>query len=77
MDGAQVGVFEQRDEVSLDGLLESTNSGRLEAEVRLEVLSNLTDETLEGKLADEEFGAGGLLAFVKLCSASTWTDLFW
>ena len=54
MDGAQVGVLEQGDEVSLNGLLESTDGRGLEAEVRLEVLSNLTDETLEGKLADEE-----------------------
>ena len=27
VDGAQVGVFEQRDEVGLDGFLESTNGG--------------------------------------------------
>lgn len=58
MNSAEVGVFEERDEVSLNGLLESTDGGRLEAKVRLEVLSNLTDETLEGKLADQEFGAG-------------------
>jgi len=56
MDGAQVGVLEERDEVSLDGFLESTNGRALEAEIGLEVLSNLTDETLEGELADEELG---------------------
>lgn len=33
VDGAQVGVFEERDKVSLDGLLESTDGGRLEAEI--------------------------------------------
>ena len=33
VDGAQVGIFEQADEVCLDGLLERTNGGRLEAEV--------------------------------------------
>lgn len=43
MDGAQVGVLEEGDEVRLDGLLESTNGGRLEAEVGLEVLGNLTN----------------------------------
>ena len=43
MDGAQVGVLEKRDEVRLDGLLESANGGRLEAEIRLEILGNLTD----------------------------------
>ena len=38
----------------LDGLLESANGGGLEAQVGFKILSNLTDETLEGKLADEE-----------------------
>tara|TARA_R110002003_G_scaffold433_2_gene19696 strand:- start:6648 stop:7085 length:438 start_codon:yes stop_codon:yes gene_type:complete len=56
VDGAQVGVLEERDEVGLDGLLKSTNGGRLEAEIRLEVLGNLTDKALEGQLADEELG---------------------
>jgi hypothetical protein len=56
VDGAEVGVFEERDEVSLDGLLEGTDGGALEAQVALEVLSNLTDETLEGQLADEKLG---------------------
>jgi hypothetical protein len=59
VDGAQVGVLKERDEVSLNGLLESADGGRLEAEVRLEVLGNLTDETLEGELSDQELG--GLL----------------
>jgi histone H3 len=44
----------ERNEVSLRGLLESEDSRRLEAEVGLEVLGNLTDETLEGELADQE-----------------------
>lgn len=54
MDGAQVGVLEEGDEVGLDGLLEGADGGRLEAEVRLEVLGDLTDQTLEGELADEQ-----------------------
>ena len=56
MDGAQVGILEERDEVGLDGLLKSTDSAGLEAEVGLEVLSDLTNQTLEGELADEELG---------------------
>jgi histone H3 len=59
VDGAQVGVLEEGDEVSLDGLLESADGRRLEAEVRLEVLGDLTNQTLEGELADEQLG--GLL----------------
>jgi len=54
MDGAEVGVFEERDEVGFNGLLESTDGGRLETQVRLEVLGNLTDQTLEGEFADQE-----------------------
>ncbi|KAK6728828.1 hypothetical protein RB195_006095 [Necator americanus] len=56
VDGAQVGVLEETDEVSLGGLLESHHGGRLEAKVGLEVLGDLTDEALEGQLADEQLG---------------------
>jgi hypothetical protein len=56
VDGAQVGVLEEGDEVGLDGLLESADGRGLEAEVRLEVLGDLTDKTLEGQLADEKLG---------------------
>lgn len=54
VDGAQVGVFEERDKVGLNGLLKGADGRRLEAEIRLEVLSDLTDETLERQLADQE-----------------------
>lgn len=54
VDGTEIGVFKQGDEVGFNGLLESTDGRRLEAEIRLEVLSNFTDKTLEGQLADEE-----------------------
>jgi hypothetical protein len=56
VDGSQVGVLEERDEVGLGGLLEGHDGRRLEAEVRLEVLGDLTDEPLERQLADEELG---------------------
>ncbi len=54
VNGAEIGVLKQRDEVSLNRLLESADGRRLEAEVRLEVLGNLADETLERELSDEE-----------------------
>jgi len=47
VNGGQVGVLEERDEVSLGRLLESHDGGGLESKVGLEVLSDLTDETLE------------------------------
>ena len=55
VDGAQVGVLEQTDEVSLASLLKGHDSRALEAEISLEVLSNFTYQTLEWELADQEF----------------------
>ena len=47
VDGGEVGILEERDEVSLSRLLQGPDRGRLEAEVSLEVLSDLADQTLE------------------------------
>lgn len=71
VDGAQVGVLEERDEVGLNGLLESTDGRGLEAEIGLEVLGDLTDQTLEGELADQKLS--GLLVATDLTeSDGTW-----
>ena len=59
VDGAQVGVLKQTNKVSLASLLEGHDGRALEPQVSLEVLGNLTDQTLEGQLADEELS--GLL----------------
>ncbi|KAJ8667624.1 hypothetical protein QAD02_009287 [Eretmocerus hayati] len=59
VDCAQVGVLKKTDEVSLTGLLQSHDGRALETEVGLEVLGDLTHQTLEGQLADEQLG--GLL----------------
>merc|ERR1739846_224396 len=59
VDGAQVSVLEQTNQVRLTGLLKSSNSSRLESEISFEILSDFSDETLEGKLPDEELS--GLL----------------
>ena len=64
VDGSEVGVLEEADEVSLRGLLEGSNGGRLEAEVSLEVLGDLANEALEGELADQKLG--GLLVAANL-----------
>jgi hypothetical protein len=47
VDGAKVGVLEEGDEVGLNRLLERTDGGALEAEVGLEVLGDLTNQTLD------------------------------
>ena len=59
VDGAQVGVLKETNQVGLRGLLKSHDSRGLETEVSLEVLGNLPDQALEGQLADEELS--GLL----------------
>jgi len=59
MDGAQVGVLKEPDQVGLAGLLESHDGGALEPQVGLEVLGNLPHQALERQLADEELS--GLL----------------
>ena len=59
MDGAEVGVLEETNEVGLGCLLEGEDGGALESEVVLELRSDLADESLEGELSDEELG--GLL----------------
>jgi len=57
VDGAEVGVLEESDEVGLGSLLQGHDGGGLEPEVSLEVLSDLTDQTLEWRLADEQLRA--------------------
>jgi len=54
VDCAEVGVLKERDKVCLNGLLESTDGGGLEAQVGLEVLSDFTDQTLEWQFADQQ-----------------------
>jgi hypothetical protein len=51
VDGGQVGVFEERDEVGFGSFLEGEHGRRLESKVGLEVLSDFTNETLEAVVA--------------------------
>jgi hypothetical protein len=48
VNGAQVGVLKESDQVSLTGLLESADGCALEPEISFEVLSNFSHKTLEG-----------------------------
>jgi len=59
VDGSQVGVLEERNEVCFGSLLESKDGRGLEAKIGFVILSNLTNETLEWELADEQLS--GLL----------------
>ena len=56
VDGAQVGVLEETDEVGLGSFLEGKDSRALEPQVRLEVLGDLSDESLEWQLSDKKLG---------------------
>ena len=69
VDGAEVGVLEEADEVGLSSFLKSKNGGALESEVALELLSNFSDESLEGELSDEELG--GLLVSSDLSESNS------
>ena len=64
MDGAQVGILKEGNQVSLAGFLKSSHSRALETQVSLEVLGNFTNQTLEWELADEKLS--GLLVTTDL-----------
>jgi hypothetical protein len=59
MDSTQVSILEKTNKVCLSCLLECKNCRSLETKISLEVLSNLTNKTLERQLADEKIS--GLL----------------
>lgn len=56
VNSAQVGIFEQTDQIGFCGLLQGKNGRALETKVRLEVLCDFTNQTLERKLTDEQVG---------------------
>mmetsp|Transcript_1071 Transcript_1071/g.1704 ORF Transcript_1071/g.1704 Transcript_1071/m.1704 type:complete len:116 (-) Transcript_1071:6-353(-) len=70
MDGAQIRVFEQTYEVRLGGFLKRQHSGALETQIRLEVLSDFTNKTLEWKLPDQKFRTLLVLPNFTKCNGS-------
>jgi len=56
VDGAQVGVLEETDQVGLGSLLQGADGGALEPEIGFEVLCDFPDQPLEGQLADQQLG---------------------
>ena len=64
VNGTQVGVLKESNEVGLGGFLKGEDGSRLESKVRLEVLGDLTDKALERGLADQEIS--GLLELADL-----------
>ena len=71
VNGAEVGVLKETNQVGLAGFLKSHDGRALETEIGFEILSNLADKSLEGELANEELGA--LLVATNLTeSNSSW-----
>jgi len=56
VDGAQVGVLKETNKVGFGSLLQGKDRSGLESKVRLEILGDLTDKTLERSLADQQVG---------------------
>lgn len=56
VDSAQVGVFEEADQICFAGFLERHYCRTLEAQIGLEVLGDLPYQTLERQLANQQFG---------------------
>ena len=76
VDGAEVGVLEETDHVSLRGLLEGKDSRGLESEVVSELRGNLSDESLEWEFSDEELS--GFLESSDLSEGdSSWSESVW
>jgi hypothetical protein len=57
MGGDEVYILEETCEVSFSGCLELDNSVTLESEIIIELRSDFTDESYEGELSNEKFGA--------------------
>ena len=64
VDRAQVGVFEQANQVRFGRFLQGQDRGGLESQVSLEILGDFSDQSLERQLSDEQFR--GLLVLADL-----------
>ncbi|KAK6933750.1 hypothetical protein RJ641_036644 [Dillenia turbinata] len=53
----EVSVLKESNQVGLDNFLQDSDSGALETQIGLEVLSNLTNQMLEREFADEKLYA--------------------
>jgi hypothetical protein len=72
MNGAQVGIFEQANQVGFSRFLKRKDSRALETKIRLKILCNLSNKALKGKLANQQVGR--LLVTANLAkSDSAWT----
>jgi len=54
VNGTQIGVLKQANQIGLTGLLQSPNGCTLETQISLEVLGDFSHQALEGQLADQQ-----------------------
>jgi len=54
VNGTQVGILKKTHQVGFGGFLKGQDGRSLKSQITLEILGNLTDQTLEGKLSDQE-----------------------
>nr|DAD45729.1 TPA_asm: hypothetical protein HUJ06_003959 [Nelumbo nucifera] len=57
MNRTEVGIFEETYQICLYCLLKRNNDGALEPKISLEILSNLTNQELEWKFANQKLGS--------------------
>ncbi len=69
MNSTQVSVLKQSNHVCFGSLLNSEDSLRLESQITLVLLSDLTDKSLEGELSDEQLS--GLLELSDLTESDS------
>ena len=76
VDGAQVGILEQSNQVSLSSLLEGQDGGRLESELSLVLSGNISDHSLEWELSDQQLS--GLLVLSDFSEGDgSWSESVW
>ena len=57
VNGTQISIFEETNQVCLARFLKCSDSGALKSEISLKILSYFANKTLERSLADEQLGA--------------------
>jgi len=57
MNGAEVSVFKESNQVSLSGFLKSRNGTALEPQICFEILCDFANQTLKGELSDQKLCA--------------------
>jgi hypothetical protein len=77
VNGAQVRIFKQTDQVSLGGLLQSQHSRALKPQIGLEVLYNLPHQPLKRKLANQKLSRLLVLANLRPSPAQTCEQPWW